>query len=249
MKYRALILDLDGTTVPNSQNAMPSARVTEAVHAARDRINVSIATGRPLRLAQPIIDHLKITGPCVINNGTQMYDGRKRKIISEHVLKNGLVPRILDIATQYRARHYLFDGLNESLYKGQQVPEKVVSVFSEDLSKEDADAIIREIEKIRGVVPHKIVSWYEGRFCVEVTNALATKQHGIYEIAKIMGVDTKDMIGVGDGYNDFPLLMACGLKIAMGNAIPELKSIADFVAPSVEEDGVAVVIEKFILGK
>ena len=52
---------------------------------------------------------------------------------------------------------------------------------------------------------------------------------------------------MGDGYNDFPLLMACGLKIAMGNAVPELKAIADFIAPSVEEDGVATVIEKFIL--
>ena len=52
---------------------------------------------------------------------------------------------------------------------------------------------------------------------------------------------------MGDGYNDFPLLMASGLKIAMGNAVPELKEIADFVAPTVEEDGVAVIIEKFIL--
>ena len=41
--------------------------------------------------------------------------------------------------------------------------------------------------------------------------------------------------------------MACGLKVAMGNAIPELKEIADYVAPSVDDDGVADVIEKFIL--
>ena len=41
--------------------------------------------------------------------------------------------------------------------------------------------------------------------------------------------------------------MACGLKIAMGNAVPELKAIADFIAPTVEEDGVATVIEKFVL--
>ena len=44
-----------------------------------------------------------------------------------------------------------------------------------------------------------------------------------------------------------PLLMACGLKIAMGNAYEELKSIADYVAPPIEEDGVADAIEKFIL--
>lgn len=41
--------------------------------------------------------------------------------------------------------------------------------------------------------------------------------------------------------------MACGLKVAMGNAVKELKEIADFIAPTVEQDGLATVIEKFIL--
>lgn len=57
------------------------------------------------------------------------------------------------------------------------------------------------------------------------------------------------MIGVGDGYNDFPLLMSCGLKIAMGNAIEELKDIADYIAPSVDEDGLAKVIDKYYLNQ
>ena len=65
---------------------------------------------------------------------------------------------------------------------------------------------------------------------------------------KNLGINTHEIIGVGDGYNDFPLLMACGLKVAMGNAVEDLKAIADYIAPSVEEDGVADVIDKFILG-
>lgn len=44
-----------------------------------------------------------------------------------------------------------------------------------------------------------------------------------------------------------PLLMACGLRVAMGNAVEDLKAIADYIAPPVENDGVADVIEKFIL--
>jgi hydroxymethylpyrimidine pyrophosphatase-like HAD family hydrolase len=56
-----------------------------------------------------------------------------------------------------------------------------------------------------------------------------------------------EIIGVGDGYNDFPLLMACGLKVAMGNAVPDLKEIADYIAPSVVEDGVVDIISKFIV--
>ena len=82
---------------------------------------------------------------------------------------------------------------------------------------------------------------------IHVTGSEASKLHGIVEVARILNIKTEEIIGVGDGYNDFPLLLACGLKVAMGNAIPELKAIADFIAPTVEEDGVAVVLEKFVL--
>lgn len=41
--------------------------------------------------------------------------------------------------------------------------------------------------------------------------------------------------------------MACGLKVAMGSAVEDLKAIADYIAPSVDEDGVVDVIQKFIL--
>ena len=82
---------------------------------------------------------------------------------------------------------------------------------------------------------------------VAVNTIAATKQHGILEVAKIMGISTHEIIGIGDASNDIPLLMACGLKVAIGNATEDVKAIADYIAPTVEEDGVADVIEKFIL--
>ena len=45
------------------------------------------------------------------------------------------------------------------------------------------------------------------------------------------------MIGLGDGYNDIPLLSVCGFKVAMENAPEELKEIADVIVPIVEQDG------------
>ncbi|MBX4181389.1 HAD hydrolase family protein, partial [Candidatus Parcubacteria bacterium] len=53
----------------------------------------------------------------------------------------------------------------------------------------------------------------------------------------------------GDARNDTPLLNVCGLRIAMGNADDKLKRIAHYIAPSVEDDGVAHVVEKFILNE
>ena len=61
-----------------------------------------------------------------------------------------------------------------------------------------------------------------------------------------MGIETHEIISIGDSYNDFPLLMASGLRVAMGNAFSDLKEIAHYIAPSVQQDGVADVIQKFV---
>ena len=66
MKYKALFLDLDGTTIPNKFDGMASARVREAIHKAKSRVFVCIATSRPLRFARPVLDHLDIRGLCVV---------------------------------------------------------------------------------------------------------------------------------------------------------------------------------------
>jgi hypothetical protein len=51
------------------------------------------------------------------------------------------------------------------------------------------------------------------------------------------------MIGIGDNFNDIPLLNACGYKVAMENAPDEVKQIADEVIPSFNTEGVAVFVE------
>ena len=65
--------------------------------------------------------------------------------------------------------------------------------------------------------------------------------------AELNGIETSQIIAAGDSYNDIPLLEACGLRIAMGNAVPELKALADYVAPSVDQDGLATAIDEFVL--
>ena len=82
---------------------------------------------------------------------------------------------------------------------------------------------------------------------IHVTSCEATKQVAVVKFAQALKIETKEIIGIGDSYNDFPLLMACGLKVAMSNATADIKEIADYIAPSYEKDGVAEVIEKFIL--
>lgn len=125
--------------------------------------------------------------------------------------------------------------------------EDILSLFIKELSEEQCNMIINECKDITSITYHKIASWKQGKMDIEFSHINASKLHGIRYVANLLGISTHEIIGVGDSYNDFPLLMACGLKIAMGNAVPELKAIADFIAPTVDEDGVATIIEKFIL--
>ncbi len=247
MHYKALFLDLDGTTVPTAARAA-STKVVQAIAAADEKLTVCIATGRPLPNAMPVIEQLKINGLCVIANGIQIYDPVKKAVIKQIDLDQQKVPQIVNILKKYSKEIFLFDGKEDVLVNGDLAKYHALSVFADKVLEENVQKIADEItNQLHDIVVHKMVLSAGGAFAVEVCNAKATKLHAIVHVAEILGLKTHEIIGVGDGDNDFPLLMACGLKVAMGNAVPELKAIADFVAPPVEEDGVATVIEKFVL--
>ena len=73
--------------------------------------------------------------------------------------------------------------------------------------------------------------------------------HAAKKLSQILNIETSEIIGVGDARNDIPLLEVCGLKVAMGNADDKFKLVANYIAPSVDEDGVAHIVEKFIINE
>lgn len=248
MKYKAIFLDVDGTLVVNSKDAIPTERVTTAINSVSSKLHVSLATGRPLFIAEPIIRHLQLSGPCIVNDGTQIFDPITNRIIDEIVMNPADVAQTYGVLKRHNVKIFVNDGIDEFAYDGSdRTQKKTLGLFVPELTRVTADVIIEELHTMSGIKALKGVDWTKEREYVVVCDQQATKLAGIQKIARMFGIQTHEIIGVGDGYNDFPLLMACGLKIAMGNAVPELKAIADFIAPSVEEDGVATVIEKFIL--
>ncbi|HWY80180.1 MAG TPA: HAD-IIB family hydrolase [Candidatus Sulfotelmatobacter sp.] len=245
-QYKALMLDLDGTTMPNHRYGLPSQKVIEAIMKAHEKIFVCVATGRSLQDARPVLDALHITHPTILLGGSQIVAGASQRLVYQKPLQKEDVITILALLKPYR-KHTLIDEEDRQVSPSLYNPDKVFNLLVLELTKEVADEIITQLSHLKAVIAHKITSWDEGKIGLNISHVLATKQHGIYEVAKLLEIETHEIIGVGDSYNDFPLLMACGLKIAMNNAVLELKEIADYIAPSVEEDGVATVIEKFVL--
>ncbi|MDO8583515.1 MAG: HAD family hydrolase [bacterium] len=246
-KYKALIIDVDGTLVKNKRYGMPSRKVTAAIVKASKIIHIGVATGRPLFMLKKIIKHLDLSGPSIINGGSQIIDTNSNKSLWEQTINAHDFLLISKIFKDINVSFFTHDDDKDFADLNTYVPKKLFNIVAQGLSSETADHAINKISHIPTIVIHKLVSWKKGKYDILINHAYATKQHAILAIVKILKIKPEEIIAVGDGYNDFPLLMACGLKIAMGNAVEDLKAIADYVAPTVDEDGVADVIEKFVL--
>lgn len=249
MKYKALILDLDGTTVPSRRDGMPSKKVKEAIRAAQKNIKVSIATGRPVYLAKHIFEELEIKQPCVVDGGAEIFDTVSGKNIFKKYITPFKQKQVLEICRRFNIPVASSDDQYGSHFlKKDEIINAAAKLFIDGVTSEVAVKLLEEFEAVEGIAPHLASSWSAGDVVdIHITDAQATKKHGVEEVIKLLGVKPEEVIGVGDNHNDLPMLTAVGFKVVMANGPKEVQEFADYVAPSLEDDGVAHVIEKFIL--
>ena len=88
-----------------------------------------------------------------------------------------------------------------------------------------------------------VVAQKPGTRDIHVINAAATKEHTIGELLKLLDIKKEHTIGIGDGYNDIHLFNAVNHKVAVGNAVPELKQMADEIVESSSNDGMALYLQ------
>ncbi|MDQ0232354.1 Cof-type HAD-IIB family hydrolase [Metabacillus malikii] len=102
--------------------------------------------------------------------------------------------------------------------------------------------LISILEEIEGI---SITT--SGPFNVEVMDVNGNKGNGVKVMAEHFSIPIENTIAIGDNFNDVPMMDVAGLSIAMGNADPDVKAIADVVTLSNNEHGVAHAIEKYVL--
>lgn len=252
MKYKAIVSDIDGTLTPIDPTAIPTKKVLEAIRKAENKgLIFTMATGRPIFLLDYLLEHMNMKVLVIFDNGAGIYDNKEKSVIWESILKNDYVNNIISISKKYPHKLTSLSSQHKNIQNPKHIDNntKVRKFAILGLNSKNTTNLIKELEqKYKDLIFVRAPSFRgEGLEDVYATNPDATKQHAILKLSEILGIQTHEIIGIGDHYNDFPLLMACGLKVAMGNAVPELKEIADYIAPDVEHDGVADVIEKFIL--
>lgn len=84
---------------------------------------------------------------------------------------------------------------------------------------------------------------------VEATAPGVDKGSALRRLCAILGVDPKRVLAIGDSENDIPMMAAAGFAVAMGNATEHVKAVADWIAPTIDEDGAAVALRRWVLGE
>lgn len=246
--YKAIIFDLDGTAIPNKPNGMPSKRLIKAVDEASEKIILCAATGRPLTNAKGILATLQLRKPCVISAGTQIVDPQTSEIIWQSSLNQDDVDRVIQICQPYPYELLMGDelvGEGGAASTRNPVSKPVNVMYVMGCTPEDSKSILEDLDKLTNITAAAVTSWTHNGVDIHITHRAATKEHAIAELLKILNIARESVIGVGDADNDVHLFAGVGYKVAMGNATKNLKFMADEVTKSVEDDGLAIVIEKY----
>ena len=242
---RALVVDLDGTLIDRNEQVSP--RVSQAVAQVARLIPVSIATGREPSDVIKFARQLSLVSPQICDGGATILDPSN----GEHLWYNPLDPPDAEQIVRQLDRmeaNFIATHPGGSVRHISGVSHwNLTRVSALDLEEQAADTLVTQFRGAGETQAVKVYLPYNGLWAVDFTRKGVDKATAAVRLAGMLGVETEQMAAAGDSYNDTPLLRICGVAIAMGDAPEELKAIADYVAPPVEEDGLAVAIEEFLL--
>lgn len=219
----------------------------EAISSLMKRgVPVSVASGRNINQAASVIESLGIADPCMLSNGAIIYDPSTKKILESTPIDKESLKQIYEIVKGDVQKFIICTPYDEHSYTSEGYGEQVVGLFVEKLTKEKAEYYVQELGKIPMLSVHSSDKAFDGHtYFVSINEVTATKQRALLHLLHRLRLPAEEVVAVGDGENDLPMIIAAGMGVAMGNAGEGLKSIADYIAPSVDEDGLVHVIEKF----
>lgn len=253
MRQNAIIFDIDGTVVDSPAQKMPSERLVEAFNSKREKYFLCAATGRPWTFAKDIVQALT-TDPVIVAGGTQIRTATG-EVLWQTAIEHKALIAILNVLKKYKECNLLYNDYEERMYLEAdgysvgQIPLDEPIYFLETIFVPEAETktLVDELMKIDGITCTIVVAQRQGTKDIHITNEFATKEHAITELLKILQVDIDKTIGVGDGHNDIHLFASVKTKVAMGNAVPELKAAADVIIGGVPDDGLAEYLESIVL--
>ena len=220
-----------------------------------------------------MLEQLPVQPVCVCGNGAVLYDSGRDVVLADHGLPSDVQAEVvararsamaevgpLGVAVE-RAGRSALDPADELFVVGPSYahawestehgiceelemmsePATKMLLSNPGLSSADLHSIIAP--HIPDELAHVTYSMPEG--LIEVSAPGVTKRAGLEELAELVGAGAGDVVCFGDMPNDIEMIRWAGLGVAMGNAAPAVKDVADEVTATNDDDGVAKVLERW----
>lgn len=273
MTVRLIALDLDGTTLNSRGELSPATR--EALEKAMKRdVQVVIATGRcysalPHDVVQVPGIHYAIT-----SNGAQMWDLKNGSLMYSNCIDPEAIDHVAELLSQYNYMIEVFFDGNAYIEKSHY--EAVLKGQTRHRSKEyvritrrPTDGVLKLMRKNKDRVENiniffdnldeKAAMWkplctlekvtltssFDNNW--EIGGATTSKGQAVEELCRKLNIHSRNVMACGDSPNDADMLSRVGVPVAVGNAKDVIKNLAVFITGTNDEDGVAQVIDKYVL--
>ncbi|MCY6371118.1 sugar-phosphatase [Clostridium ganghwense] len=265
--YKLIALDMDGTLLKEDKSISEENYI--AIKKAKEKgVKVVLSTGRPQKGIEKYLKELNLlsdedycvtyNGSVIQNTGTNeilykklltcedahyLYDLSKKLDINIHALTTTscIAPKL----TKYTELEVTMNGINfeEVDFATLTDSTPIVKIMLID----EPEKLSEAIEKLPEEVYEKYTVVRSAPFFLEFLDKTVNKGAGVKALAESLGINQNEVICMGDAGNDLHMIKYAGLGVAMGNAFLEVKKAADYITYTNEDDGVAHVINKFIL--
>lgn len=267
---RLLVLDIDGTIMDESNRARDS--VARAIGAAERRgVAVAIATGRRYQSSLGAYEFIRSTLPLICYEGALIRQPHTGFVHHHWLLGPDVVTRMLNHAEPlslsgrlsvhlYTQDNLYVSNLNDASIKyfgGAKVEPIVVRDLRQLLNRaatkvivlsDDGEVIARLAGRLKDSSSRTRVKQCNSVTMLEAYHPAVNKRLAVSYLAEqMMALRPENVMAIGDDFTDIEMLRYAGIGVAMGNAPAAVKASADWVTTSLEKDGVAVAVERWIL--
>ena len=259
---RLVAVDLDGTLLNDSKQI--SARTVNALRCLPNSgARVVIASARPPRSVRHVYRELGLDTWQINYNGALVWDEPNRRAVYHRPMQGEVVRQIID-AVRDRYEEVLVgcevldrwctDRFDETYTTetGRLFKPDLVAPLEEFCNQPitklmflaDPGTITR-FDSVLAGLPFAVTIVRSDPHLVQIMDAAASKGEALRLVAEHYGVPMQQVMAIGDAVNDVPMLQAAGVAIAMDNAHPDVKAVADWVAPSNNDHGVHAALARY----
>lgn len=270
MDYKMIALDLDGT-LTNSKKEVTAYTKEVLIDIQKQGKIVVLATGRPIQGAIHIAKELELDnygGYILSFNGGIIQNCKTGEIVFQEKIPVDLIPRLGEASRRYQVPIMTYEGdsiITEDTTDKyvrieaaiNKMPIKELYDFSEEVTFPVTKCLmVADGWHLEHILPSmqkefgSVLNIFRSEpFFMEITPLGIDKAKSLARLLEITGIQREELIACGDGFNDVSMIQFAGLGVAMENAQDAVKEVADEVTVSNDNDGVALIVEKYMKNK